>query len=158
LHLSLACSALWAPAVTGQQLYQVDVRTQVGVLMRDGVQLSTNIFLPKAEGKWPVLLMRTPYGKGDEKQGDGLYYAAPGYVVVNQDCRGRGASQGQWEPFVNEGPDGCDMQKWILAQPWCNGALGTMGGSYVGFTQWAAAPDAGASLKAMVPVVPLVDP
>jgi hypothetical protein len=158
LHLSLACSALWAPAIAGQESYPVDVRTQVDVPMRDGVRLSTNIFLPKTAGKWPVILMRSPYGKGDEKQGDGLYYAARGYVFVSQDCRGRGASQGQWEPFVNEAPDGWDTQKWILAQPWCNGAIGTMGGSYVGFTQWAPAPDADGYLKAMVPVVPLVDP
>jgi len=158
LPLSLACLILWSPVVAGQEPYPVEVRTQVAVPMRDGVQLSTNIFLPKAEGKWPVILMRSPYGKGDEKQGDGLYYAARGYVVVNQDCRGRGASQGRWEPFVNEAPDGLDTHKWILAQPWCNGTIGTMGGSYVGFTQWAPAPDAGPYLKAMVPVVPLVDP
>jgi putative CocE/NonD family hydrolase len=158
LHLSVACLTLWSPAVTAQESYPVEVRTQVAVPMRDGVQLSTNIFLPKAEGKWPVILMRSPYGKGDEKQGDGLYYAARGYVFVSQDCRGRGASQGQWEPFLNEATDGSDTQKWILAQPWCNGMMGTMGGSYVGFTQWASAPNAGAYLKAMVPVVPLVDP
>ena len=140
------------------ETYEVEVRANVMVPMQDGVRLSTNVFLPKAEGKWPVLLMRSPYGKGDEKHGDGRYYASRGYVFVSQDCRGRGASQGQWEPFVNEAGDGRDTHQWVLEQPWCNGALGTVGGSYVGFTQWAAAPDAGEYLKAMVPVVPLVDP
>ncbi len=158
LYLSVTCLLLWPLVAVGEDSYQVEVRAEVSVPMRDGVQLSTNLFLPRAEGKWPVLLMRSPYGKGDEKQGDGLYYAARGYVFVSQDCRGRGQSQGRWEPFVNEAPDGLDTHKWILAQPWCNGAIGTMGGSYVGFTQWAPAPDAGEYLKAMVPVVPLVDP
>jgi putative CocE/NonD family hydrolase len=155
LLLCLAASLSLAGAAT---TYEVEVRTNVMVPMQDGVRLATNVFLPKAEGKWPVLLMRSPYGKGDEKQGDGLYYASRGYVFVSQDCRGRGASQGQWEPFVNEASDGRDTHEWILEQPWCNGALGTLGGSYVGFTQWASAPGAEEYLKAMVPVVPLVDP
>ena len=73
LQLLLAYCALWSVAVAGQQSYPVDVQTRVGVPMRDGVRLSTNVFLPKGEGKWPVILMRSPYGKGDEKQGDGLW-------------------------------------------------------------------------------------
>jgi hypothetical protein len=137
--------------------FEVDVRTDVKVPMRDGVELSANIFMPKTDGKFPVILVRSPYGKGDEKQGDGLYYAGLGYAFVIQDCRGKGASQGEWEPFANEGNDGRDTQKWVLSQPWCNGSIGTSGGSYVGFTQWISAPDAGEHLKAMFPVVPLVD-
>ncbi len=136
----------------------VDVRADVKIPMRDGVELSANIFLPKAEGKFPVILMRSPYGKGDEKFDGGLHYAARGYVFVSQDCRGKGASQGQWEPFANEGADGRDTYQWILKQPWCNGSIGTTGGSYVGFTQWISAPNAGENLKAMFTVVPLVDP
>ena len=77
---------------------------------------------------------------------------------LSQDCRGRGTSEGEWVPFRNETPDGRDTHKWILAQPWCNGKIGTAGGSYVGFTQWMSAPGAGDYLKAMFPVVPLVDP
>jgi hypothetical protein len=138
--------------------FEVEVRADVKIPMRDGVNLSANIFLPKAEEKFPVLLTRTPYGKGDEKLGDGLYYGAHGYVVVSQDCRGKGASEGEWEPFMNETPDGHDTLKWILKQPWSNGTIGSMGGSYVGFTQWMEAPGAGQFLKAMFPVVPMVDP
>ena len=137
--------------------YEVEVRTDVRIPMRDGVELSANIFLPKAEGKFPVILMRTPYGKGNEKQSDGLYYAGLGYVFVSQDCRGKGASAGEWEPFANENSDGRDTQQWIVNQPWCNGSIGTTGGSYVGFTQWISAPNAGDHLKAMFPIVPLVD-
>jgi putative CocE/NonD family hydrolase len=140
-----------------EKTYEVDVRTEVMIPMRDGVELSANIFLPKAEGKYPVILIRSPYGKGDAKYGDGLFYAGRGYVVVSQDCRGKGTSQGVWEPFANERNDGKDTQKWLLEQPWCNGSIGAAGGSYVGFTQWISAPNAGDHLKAMFPVVPLVD-
>jgi len=136
---------------------EVEVRPDVKIPMRDGVELSANIFLPKAEGKFPVILTRSPYGKGNEKYGDGLFYAGRGYVLVIQDCRGKGASQGEWEPFANEGNDGRDTQAWILNQPWCNGSIGTSGGSYVGFTQWISAPNAGDHLNAMFTVVPLVD-
>jgi len=144
--------------LAAEKAYEVEVRTDVKVAMRDGVELSANIFLPKAEGQFPVILMRSPYGKGNEKFADGHFYAGRGYVFVSQDCRGRGDSQGQWEPFVNERADGQDTHQWILKQPWCNGDIGTVGGSYVGFTQWTPAPKAGDYLKAMFTVVPLVDP
>jgi putative CocE/NonD family hydrolase len=140
-----------------ENLFEVEVRTDVKIPMRDGIQLSANIFLPKAKDKFPVILVRSPYGKGDDKHGEGLFYAPRGYVFVSQDCRGRGASEGQWEPFVNEAVDGRDTHEWILNQPWCNGSIGTTGGSYVGFTQWMPAPNAGEYLKAMFCVVPLVD-
>lgn len=143
--------------VAAQESPNVDVRTEVKIPMRDGVELSANIFLPKAEGRYPVILIRSPYGKGDEKYSDGLFYAGRGYVVVSQDCRGKGTSQGEWEPFANERNDGTDTQQWLLEQPWCNGSIGTAGGSYVGFTQWISAPNAGDHLKAMFPIVPLVD-
>jgi putative CocE/NonD family hydrolase len=143
--------------LAAEKTFEVEVRTEVKIPMRDGVELSANIFLPKVEGKYPVILIRSPYGKGDEKNGDGLFYAGRGYVVVSQDCRGKGSSQGQWEPFANERNDGRDTQKWLLEQPWCNGSIATAGGSYVGFTQWISAPNAGDHLKAMFPVVPLVD-
>ena len=140
-----------------EKTFEVDVRTEVKIPMCDGIELSANIFLPKAEGKFPVILIRSPYGKGNEKHGDGLYYAGRGYVVVSQDCRGKGTSKGVWEPFANERNDGIDTQQWLLEQPWCNGSIGTAGGSYVGFTQWITAPNAGEHLKAMFPIVPLVD-
>ena len=108
--------------------------------MRDGVQLAANILLPKEAGPFPVILVRTPYGKADEKSGEAKFYAAAGYAMVAQDCRGRGSSQGEWDPFRHEGEDGFDTQEWVGRQPWCNGRIGTSGGSCVGWTQWAAAP------------------
>lgn len=155
LVLSISC----APVVTTetqQALYEVKVLENVSVPMRDGVNLKANIFLPEAEGKFPAVVMRTPYGKGGVGS-EGSGFASNGYVFVAQDCRGRGPSEGNWYPGVNERNDGLDTHKWVLAQPWCNGKIGTVGGSYVGYTQWITAPDAGDYLKAMFTAVPLFD-
>jgi putative CocE/NonD family hydrolase len=127
---------------------------EVKIPMRDGTQLAANIFRPAGKGPWPAIVIRTPYGKQDDKWPGGESYAVKGYVTVVQDCRGRGTSGGVWEPFLNEASDGFDTQEWVAKQPWCNGKIGTSGGSYVGWTQWASAPNASRHLKAMVPMVP----
>ena len=74
--------------------------------------------------------------------------------MVIQDCRGRGTSKGLWDPFRYDVEDGFDTQEWVGKQAWCNGKIGTAGGSYVGWTQWASAPKRSKYLKAMVPIVP----
>jgi putative CocE/NonD family hydrolase len=122
--------------------------------MRDGTQLAANVFLPRQAGPAPVILWRTPYGKGTEQFGEARRYGAAGYALVVQDCRGRGDSQGIWDPFRHDREDGQDTQEWIGHQSWCNGRIGTAGGSYGGWTQWATAPNGSRFLKCMVPVVP----
>lgn len=129
----------------------------VPIPMRDGTKLAANIYRPKDGDRHPVVLMRTPYGKPDAKWGDARKYTAAGYVIIAQDCRGRGKSAGVWEPFVNEPADGFDTQEWAGTQPWSNGAVGTAGGSYVGWTQWASAASASKHLRCMMPVVPFAD-
>jgi len=157
LLIVVLCLAPTLAAGAATTAYEVKVLTDVRVPMRDGIELSTNVFLPEAQGPFPVILTRTPYGKGDANNSDARFYASQGYVYVSQDCRGRGPSQGVWEPHRNEADDGHDAQGWLLEQPWCNGKIGTTGGSYVGFTQWIAAPEAGDYLKCMFTVVPLMD-
>ena len=125
--------------------------------MRDGTNLAANLFLPKSGTSWPVILVRTPYGKEGDKWEGGEGFATKGYAVVVQDCRGRGKSEGEWEPFLHEAQDGFDTQEWVGKQPWCNGSIATCGGSYVGWTQWAAAPMQSKYLKAMSPVVPFAN-
>jgi putative CocE/NonD family hydrolase len=134
-------------------LYQHNIMTA----MRDGTELAANIYLPKEGGPFPTILMRSPYGKMDENFGEAKRYCAAGYAMVVQDCRGRGDSKGVWEPFKYDGEDGFDTQEWIGRQSWCNGSIGTSGGSYVGWTQWASAPLGSRHLACMVPVVPFSD-
>ncbi len=132
-------------------------QSKVVIPMRDGVKLAANIFMPEGPGPFPVILLRTPYGKGDEKLADGVFFAPRGYVVVVQDVRGRFDSEGKFEPFASEARDGFDTQEWIGAQAWCNGRIGTSGGSYLGFTQWITGPEKSRFLKAMAPTVPPSD-
>ncbi len=127
---------------------------EVPIPMRDGTTLRANVARPTPEGRYPVILMRTPYGKPGRDNGDMKRYAEAGYVMIAQDCRGTGSSEGTWDPFAYDVHDGLDTQGWIGAQPWCNGSIGTAGGSYVGWTQWASAPGASPTLKCAVPVVP----
>lgn len=127
-------------------------RTTVQVPVRDAVKLATEIIRPKTDAKVPTILIRTPYGRAAEALANG-WYAARGYAVVVQDCRGRGGSDGAWDPFVNESRDGADAIAWIAKQPWSDGKVGMIGGSYGGLVQWAAAVQKPAALKCIVPQV-----
>lgn len=118
--------------------YDVIFEHNVAAKMRDGVTLRADIYRPRAEGKFPVLLVRTPYDKTNERD-FGMKGVARGFVVVAQDTRGRYASEGEWYTFKNEANDGYDTVEWAAALPCSNGKVGMFGGSYVGATQfWAA--------------------
>lgn len=132
--------------------YEVAIEHSVPVKMRDGVLLRADIYRPKAEGKFPVLLQRTPYDKRGELD-FGLNAAARGYVVVIQDVRGRYSSDGEWYPFKYESQDGYDTVEWAAALPYSNGKVGMFGGSYVGATQMLAAIAAPPHLAGIFPVV-----
>lgn len=145
--------AIAALIVTLPALGDIDQQLQIRVPMRDGVNLSTNIFRPSAAGRWPVLLFRTPYGKGREMTPNFRAFVEHGYALVVQDVRGRHGSEGVFRPLDQEGPDGEDTLNWIGHQPWCNGKIGMFGGSYVGITQWQAALRNVPYLKAIFPIV-----
>jgi putative CocE/NonD family hydrolase len=122
--------------------------------MRDGVKLSTDVYLPDAAGPFPVILIRTPYNNnGEAYVEDAVFFAQRGYAVVVQDTRGRFDSEGVWTPFAHEAQDGYDAQEWCGTQPWSTGKVGTSGGSYVALTQWLPAPLRNRHLAAMAPRV-----
>jgi uncharacterized protein len=118
--------------------YEVTFESDVEMKTRDGVTLYADIFRPKADGQFPVLLQRTPYGKSNDIS-IALRGAARGYVMVIQDVRGRFASEGEWYVFKHESADGYDSVEWAAALPYSNGKVGMWGGSYVGATQMLAA-------------------
>ncbi len=130
---------------------------EVKVPMRDGVLLAGTLTRPKAEGKYPTILIRTPY---DRKLGAfyGSLYAPRGYAVVVQDVRGRFGSGGIWDPLNSEVADGKDTLDWIVNQPWSNGSVGMIGASYLGYVQWAAAVTQHPALKCIIPQVSPPDP
>ena len=144
-------------AAAADSPFGVDAAVDVMVPMRDGVQLATDVYRPTRDGKLlddrrPVVLIRTPYGKGNGGSGEGKYFASHGYVAVVQDTRGRYRSQGVWHWMTDDGPDGFDCAAWIAAQSWSNGRIGMMGTSYVGGTQHALAMSGSPHLKTVIPV------
>ena len=113
----------------------------VRVPMRDGVELLTDVFEPVGEGRGTVLI-RTPYGRtGPIADLTARVYAAHGFLVVNQSCRGTSGSGGRFEPFANERADGADAVAWLRTQPWYTGRFAVVGPSYLGFTAWAIMAD-----------------
>ena len=132
----------------------------VAVTMRDGVVLRADVLRPAQDGKIPVLLYRTPYGKDEARHEYGTFRHAVerGYAVVIQDVRGRYHSDGDFLPYENEGRDGYDTIEWCAAQSWSNGAVGTFGLSYPGAVQWLAAVENPPHLKAMVPAMTFSTP
>src|SRR5229473_3161635 len=132
----------------------------VGVPMRDGVVLRADILLPGAEGQFPALIYRTPYGKQFALQEYKTFEkaVARGYAVVVQDVRGRYASDGEFVAYQNEGRDGYDTIEWVAKQFWCDGNVGTFGLSYPGAVQWLAAVENPPHLKAMAPAMTFSTP
>lgn len=125
--------------------------------MRDGVKLASEVCTPAKEGKYPAILIRTPYGRKMSML-EAEWWASRGYAVVAQDVRGRGDSEGAWEPLCHEVTDGEDTLTWLAKQPWSNGKVGMMGGSYLGWVQWAAAVTHHPALKCIIPQVSPPDP
>ena len=131
----------------------IEKQLHVRVTMRDGVRLDTNVFRPPGSARWPTLLVRTPYGKGADISPNNRAFVDHGYAVVVQDVRGRHDSEGVFHPYEQEGPDGEDTLSWIARQPWSDGKVGMMGGSYLGVAQWQVAVRNPPQLKAIFPAV-----
>ena len=102
------------------------------VKVADDVKLVTKTYLPKQNGKYPTVLIRTPYGS-QNMTWIAEYLPLHGYAVVVQDVRGKNGSGGQFFPFAYEKADGIATLKWVLQQPFCNGEVGLWGVSYLGF-------------------------
>ena len=116
------------------------IQHDVPLKMRDGITLYADIYRPKSSGKFPVILMRTPYDKSVGWAVSPVFKIVPrGYVVIIQDVRGRYTSEGEWYPFKHEQADGFDTVEWTATLPYSDGKVGMMGGSYVGATQMLAA-------------------
>jgi putative CocE/NonD family hydrolase len=140
----------------GERMSDVVIDKNVMVAMRDGVRLATDVHRPAKDGKplpgpFPVIVERTPYDKSGTSRSErtrahpqpktraevAASFVGRGYVVVFQDCRGRFESEGRFTKYLDDGHDGVDTLAWLLAQPWCDGKIGTMGLSYGAHTQVA---------------------
>lgn len=135
------------------ELFKVRIERGIDAPMRDGVKLAANVYRPDAPGKFPAILIRTPY----DKEAYGKYSSFPdyaarkGYVVIVQDVRGRYASEGDFLPYAQEIEDGYDSVEWAAALPYSNGKVGTQGCSYLGAVQWQLATASPPHLVAIFP-------
>lgn len=127
---SIALSVL--PASGQDAKYPMKVEN-ITISAPDGVKMATYIARPDREGKFPTIITRSPYGS-DWRQSLFDKFVPKGYACVFQDVRGRHSSEGIFDPFVNEIPDGDATLRWIRSQPWSNGVVGSSGFSYIGFT------------------------
>lgn len=129
---------------------------ELAVQLRDGTVTRAEAWIPEDGSPGPAILIRTPYLKeatAPSPIADARLATERGYSLVVQDVRGRGGSQGDFEPFVNEERDGADSVAWLAAQPWCDGRVVMAGMSYVGATQWLAAVAGPEALRAIAPTL-----
>jgi predicted acyl esterase len=152
---------LWLPALLVAQGKAKTPVLDCMVAMEDGTELATTVYLPPGPRPFPVIVARTPYNK-DGLRGEAEKFTRQGYAFVAQDLRGRFKSKGHHAIiFHNDGwqnpHDGHDTLSWISKQPWCNGKIGSTGGSALGITQNMAAPGAPAALQAQFVVVAFSD-
>jgi putative CocE/NonD family hydrolase len=139
-------------------------RLVLDVPARDGTTLVADLYAPRPDPPaGPVLLERTPYGRRLPRKSDGALgpddppapevaaerFVAGGYLVVRQDCRGRGDSGGAFTKYLNEAEDGYDTVEWLAGQDWCDGRVATMGVSYSAHAQAALASLGAPHLAAM---------
>ena len=130
-------------------------RFGISIPMRDGIRLVADLYLPDSVGRFPAILLRTPYVKTPQFRRYKLAaYVQRGYAVVLQDTRGRGDSEGEFDFYFPEGKDGYDTIEWIAKQPWSNGRVAMDGGSYLGTVQWLAARERPPSLACIAPTAP----
>jgi uncharacterized protein len=141
---------------------KVTIARKIPIPMRDGVNLTADIYRPKGiDTPLPVLLMRLPYGRAIASTvtyAHPSWYANRGYIVVIQDVRGCGTSEGGFYPFRYEYEDGFDTVEWCAnVLTGTNGKVGMYGFSYQGVTQFQAAVMQPRGLTTICPAMATID-
>lgn len=135
----------------GMGMTAVDVVAPVRIPLRDGLQLAATVYAPKARREpLPCVAALTPY-VADHLHNRGMHFAEAGFVFVAVDVRGRGDSDGEFQPWANDPQDGYDVVEWLATQPFCNGRVALYGASYSGYVQWVTAAQNPPHLCTMVP-------
>ena len=130
----------------------IDILSDVKVRLRDGIRLNATVYKPHDQKTaLPVIFTLTPY-ISDTYHSRGTYFASHGYVYAIVDVRGRGSSEGIFDPLGQEVKDGYDVVEWLAVQEYCNGKVTMWGGSYAGYDQWVTAKAFPPHLKTIVPV------
>ena len=137
-------------SASSQPIHGVRFFIDQKVPTREGFDLSVDVILPRSDGPFPSVFLRTPYESASQRSLErGVWWAKRGYAFVSGDCRGRYESEGTFYPYHPDGPDGHDTLEWIAKQTWSDGKIGMAGGSYGGLVQWQSAPLGSPFLTAM---------
>jgi putative CocE/NonD family hydrolase len=145
-------TAAAVPAGALADAAKVEWQWGVKIPLRDGVRLNATLYKPAGlKEPRPCLFTLTPY-IGQSYHDRGMYFAAHGYPFMTVDVRGRGNSEGLFQPLIQEAKDGYDVVEWLAKQPFCNGKISMWGGSYAGYDQWATAKEFPPHLATIVPV------
>lgn len=134
--------------------YRVAMDRDIAISIQNEIVLKADIYRPKQQGKYPALILRTPYGKRNHEHGYAQiarFFAGQGFVFIVQDVRGKGASQELFYPHKNEAFDGSETISWAIQQPWSDGQIGLFGFSYPGVAAWQAAMK---TTKAICTIIP----
>jgi putative CocE/NonD family hydrolase len=124
------------------------------VPMRDGITLSSDVYLPLSGGPHPTICQWTPYeSTRDRFVAWGVWFAQRGYAAVVTDVRGRYESEGEFEAWSRDGPDAHDCLTWAAGEAWCNGRIGTWGRSYGALVQWQLMHEGHPNLACIAPQV-----
>ncbi len=150
----------WRDPLVSQPTYGYRALGKIMMPASDGRKLATMVFLPEGDkaGPWPTVLIRTPYGIS-QLIGAFAQYPVRGFALVVQAAGGtaywepEARSDGEWDALLQEPGHGADVLEWISAQEWSNGDVCMQGGSYVGYTQWAASMASNPALKCLIPEV-----
>jgi putative CocE/NonD family hydrolase len=131
----------------------ISVRRDIEIPMADGVILLADRYRAQDDGTQPIVLMRSPYGRGGPHAIAARAFAERGFQVVVQSCRGTHGSGGVFNAYRDEAQDGLATLAWLEGQPWCIGRIAMFGPSYLGIAQWAVASDPPSSLRALAPTI-----
>jgi putative CocE/NonD family hydrolase len=130
----------------------VEFQWGVKIPLRDGIKLNATVYKPREQKQpLPCVFTLTPYISASYHE-RGMYFAGHGYVFLTVDVRGRGNSEGEFTPLLQEAKDGHDVVEWLASQSYCNGKVTMWGGSYAGYDQWASAKEFPPHLATIVPV------
>ena len=150
-----AIAPLAPPLVGADDRRRYIIERDVRVRTPDGATICTMVVRPRAVGRLPALLEFTIYADSATNFREARRSASNGYVGVTGLARGKGCSPDTPAPYEHDGADAAALIDWISRQPWSDGRVGMFSGSYVGFTQWAAAKHMPPALKALMPNVPV---
>jgi hypothetical protein len=154
-------AGLLAPLVAEDDARRYLIEPNIRVATPGGATVCAVVVRPRASGhKLPALLQFTIYADSVASMREALLAAAHGYVGVTGYTRGKACSSDRTVPYLHDGGDAAALIDWIAGQPWSDGRVGMYGGSYSGFTAWAATKHLPGALKAIMvgaPVAPGID-